>query len=178
MSTERGSLVHSSMAVPSPVPEAHLYWHFLVYQKHLDDVSESRNKQGKDGRNMHSYLSRKIGISQYNYEPVHSSAIRLTQRLKDLNDSSNAVIIRVRTAKHSNTPVASEDLEKLHIVYLKREEIINEEINGLKKSLSSGDFAALQNYILNSFSKNVHVVSPSHTISPEISSRVSVKGEK
>ncbi len=54
---------------PKPIPLPHLYWHFLVYQNHLDTTAAAHESQGKDGQWLRAYLQKKLAFSDSEFAP-------------------------------------------------------------------------------------------------------------
>src|SRR6266478_3630227 len=42
-------------------PLSHLYWHFLLYQNHLDRAAADHEQQGKDGRWLSNHFQKQLG---------------------------------------------------------------------------------------------------------------------
>jgi len=142
----------SKPAQPRTASLAHLYWHFLAYQNHLDTTAESLGAQGKDSSLMHNHLQKKLGFSDSDYAPIRISSVRLTAKVKDLD--TQAATIRTAGASSSNH-------DQLRVLTVQREEDINSEIAYLKQNLSPDKIKAFEAFLTQFFSPNNAVPRPS-----------------
>lgn len=134
-----------------PVSLAHLYWHFLEYQNHLDTRAAAISAEGKNGSGMRHILQRNLGFSDANFASIRASSVRLTAKVKALD--RRAAVIRAGDPSSSN-------LRQLKALTIERETDINVEISSLKQNLSPAKIAALEAFLTNFFSPNNAVSRP------------------
>jgi hypothetical protein len=125
------------------VPLAHLYWHFLMYQNHLDTKAEELTAQGKDGSVMHDYLQKKMRLSDADFAPIRTSSVRLTAKIKTLD--AQAVAIRAT----GMTPSSHDQLKTLTA---QREANIAAEISYLRQELPPDKINAFETFLTQFFS--------------------------
>jgi hypothetical protein len=150
--------------VPKPVPLPHLYWHFLVYQHHLDDAAAEHKQQGKDGQWLQTYLQKKLGFSDGEFATVRASSVRLTAEIKVLDAQAQAVAqADIAAGKQGLIPAGSAPpgLAQLKALTAQREADINAEIQYLNQTLSAQDAATLQTFLQQRFSKTVTTINRS-----------------
>jgi DNA-nicking Smr family endonuclease len=144
-----------------PVSLPHLYWHFLIYQHHLDQLAIEHEKKGKDGSWLRSYLQTKLSMTSEEFQPIRESADRLDSAITALNAKAKADVSALN-ASRSTEGVSSWNAHhyrhKLKKLTAQREAAINKEIDTLNAALSPEAAQKLQNYIQNTFSKNVSIV--------------------
>ncbi len=126
-----------------PVSLEHLYWHFLTLQNFLDTRAAQRESQGKDGRGLHNNLQKMLGWSDADYAPIHTSSVRLTAEVKDL-DAQAAAIWKAGPSPSSR--------DQLHALTVQREADINSEISFLKQNLPPGKIKAFEAFLTRFFS--------------------------
>lgn len=122
---------------------AHLYWHFLVYQNHLDTKAAELDAHGKNGNPMRSHLQHILGLSDADYAPIRTSSVRLTAKVKDLDAQAAAI----RSAGPS-----SSSLDQLKALTVQRETDINAEISFLKQTLPPDKIRAFEAFLTQFFS--------------------------
>jgi hypothetical protein len=146
---------------PKPIPLPHLYWHFLVYQNHLDNTAAANEQQGKDGQWLRTFLQKKLVFSDSEFATVRDSSVRLTAEIKALDAQAQA-IVQADTAAHKQglIPVGSAPpgLAQLKALSAQREAYIGAEIQYLNQALSAQDAATLQTFLQQTFSKTVTTV--------------------
>jgi hypothetical protein len=135
-----------------PVPLAHLYWHFLVHQNHLDESAANETAQGRDGSWLRNHHQASLGFSEADYAVIRTSSARLTAEVKDIDAQAAAI----RAAGPSATSAA-----QLKALYVQREAAINAEITYLKQALPPDKLAAFEAYITQFFSSKKVSVAPS-----------------
>ena len=140
---------------PRPVSLAHLYWHFLVYQHHLDESAVEHEKQGKDGLWLRNYLQNKLGFTDEQFAPIRESADRLTAKVKDLDSKARMIAASDRESRKKglvapDTPAPG--LEQLKALTIERETDINYEIESLNHALSEKDATTLRTFLQQRFS--------------------------
>ena len=140
--------------VPSqvrPVSLEHLYWHFLVYQNHLDKKEEDLRIHGKDGSGLRNQLQKKAGLSDAEFVHIRTSSVRLTAKVKDLD----AQAVAIRATGHSST-----SYDRIHALTVEREASINSEISYLKQNLPPNKVKAFEAFLTQFFSPNNAVPRP------------------
>jgi hypothetical protein len=144
-----------------PVSVPHLYWHFLIYQHHLDQLAVEDEKQGKDGGWLRSYLQSKLSMTDEEFQPIRESADRLDSAITSLNAEASADVSAYKAARSkegSSSWSAQQYRQKLKELTGQRDAAINKEIDTLNAALSPDAAQKLQDYIKNTFSKNVSIV--------------------
>lgn len=126
-----------------PVSLAHLYWHFLTLQNHLDTKATELESQGKDGSGLRNQLQKTLGWSDTDYAPIRTSSVRLTAKVKDLD--VQAVAIRKAGPSSSN-------YDQLKALTVQREADINSEISYLKQSLTPDKTLGFESFLTKLFS--------------------------
>ena len=126
-----------------PLSLAHLYWHFLVFQNHLDTKASDLDAHGKDGSKMRGYLQHRLGLSDAQIVAVRVSSGRLTARVKALD----AQAATIRAGGHTSTSYA-----QLSVLTVQREAAINAEISSLKQTLPPAKISALESFLTAFFS--------------------------
>jgi len=127
---------------PQPVSLPHLYWHFLVYQNHLDTVAAAQSAQGQDGSWLSGDLQRRMGFSDADFAPIRASSVRLSSELQAL--AAQATAIQTAGASSSNSA-------QLKALATQREADINAEIASLKQALSPAKITAFETFITQFF---------------------------
>jgi hypothetical protein len=138
-----------------PVSLAHLYWHFLVYQNHLDTKAAATTVGGRDGTGMRNLLQKQLGCSDADFAPIRTSSARLTAEVQALD----AQAATIRAAGPSST-----SFDQLHALTVQREADINAEISYLKQNLSPGRINALEAFLTKFFSPNNAVPLPPSSV--------------
>jgi hypothetical protein len=126
-----------------PVSLAHLYWHFLAYQNHLDTEAAAKVTQGQDGSGLRNHLQVRMGFSDADYAPIRISSARLAAELTPLN----AQAAEIRSAGPSSANSA-----QMQALTVQREAAINAEISYLKQTLSPAKIMAFEAFITQLFS--------------------------
>jgi hypothetical protein len=149
----------SHRAVPAkPVSLPHLYWHFLIYQQHLEDAATAREKQGQNAAWLRNYVQAKLGFTDSEYAPIRVSASRLSAEISAMNGQAKTIISADRAAKRQGliaADAAPPGLEKLKALTNQREAAIQTEIDSINKSLPISKQVALQSFLTDQFSQNV-----------------------
>jgi hypothetical protein len=148
-------LVSGTPFQPKPVSIPHLYWHFLAYQQHLDEVAATREKQGKNGQSPRDSLQNELGFSSLDYAQIHTSAIRLTNELSDINAKGKAIVASTRSAQSAgflSDSAASADQQQMIALIAERDADIDQEIAAINLSLSTEQQKTLQEYLVRKFS--------------------------
>ncbi len=158
-----------TLTQPKPVPLAHLYWHFLSFQQHLDEAVAAREKTGKDlqgGPALRASLQNQLGFSDADYAPIRTSSERLVPIVKALDAQAAAINASIKSLKQNGivpSGGASPDPEKLQALHAQREVAINAEIASLTQALSPQNKAALDRFLVQFFA-------PKNTVRPVSSS--------
>lgn len=84
---------------PRPVPLAHLYWHFLMYQAYLDEKAAEREKQGQDGEWLRNSLQKQLAFTDAEFAPIRASAIRLSTEIRALDAQARSIEAADRKAR-------------------------------------------------------------------------------
>ena len=132
----------AGMASLQPVSLTHLYWHFLIYQNHLDSVAATMSSQGQDGSELGNDLQRRMGFSDADFAPIRASGVRLSSEIQALD--AQAAAIRANGVSPSNTA-------QLQALTAQREADINAEITSLKQALSPDKITAFETFITQFF---------------------------
>ena len=135
-----------------PVSLAHLYWHFLVFQNHLDTKAADLGAHGKNGRLMHNHLQKKLGFSDADYAAIRTSSVRLTAKVKVLDAKATAI---------QKAGASSSSHDQLKALTVQREADINSEIAYLKQNLPPDKIKAFEAFLTQLFSPTNAVFRPS-----------------
>jgi hypothetical protein len=163
-------LASRGYAQPHPVSLAHLYWHFLVYQHHLDQAAAERQKQGQDGTWLRDYLQKKLGFTDAEFAPIRTSADKLSAEIQDLNSKALTIAAADREARRKGLvapDAAPPGHEQLKALTAEREADINAEIEGLDQALSQKNADALRTFLTQRFSQNVTALQIDRSKHPE-----------
>jgi hypothetical protein len=145
-------------APAKPVSLPHLYWHFLIYQQHLEDAATAREKQGQNAEWLRNYVQKKLAFTDDEYAPIRASASRLSAEILAMNGQAKTIISADRSAKRQGliaADAAPPGLEKLKALTNQREGAIQAEIDSINKSLPPSKQVALQKFLTDQFSQNV-----------------------
>jgi hypothetical protein len=126
-------------AQAKPIPIAHLYWHFLIWQNVLDNDAATRAAEGKNGDGLRDDLQHKLGFSDADYAPIRTSSQRLASELKPLNGQIKAL------------ESDSLDAAQLRRLEEQREADVNSEVYNLRQELSPQDVAAFEAFLVRFF---------------------------
>jgi len=139
-----------------PVSLAHCYWHFLMYQNHLDVKAAEQTTQGKSNSLLGSHLQIKLGLTDAEFAPIRTSSKRLAAEVNALNAKAAAIVA-------AKTPTSGAQLRALTA---EREADINAEVGYLRGSLGPTKTAAFEAFIVQMFSPKtvaVRLTGPPHT---------------
>jgi hypothetical protein len=134
-----------------PVSLEHLYWHFLVYQNHLDTKADEFSAQGKDSTLMRGHLEKQLGFSDGDFAPIRKSSKRLSAEINALD---------AKAATFRAEPLSTDRFNKLHALTLEREADIQAEIAYLKQTLSPAQISQLEAFLTQLFSPANAVARP------------------
>jgi hypothetical protein len=121
----------------------HMYWHFLVYQNHLDTVAAAQAAQGNDASFLRNHFQLKLGFSDAGFAPIRTSSARLTAEVQALDAEAAAI----RAAGQSPTSTA-----QLKALAAAREADINAEVAFLQQTLSPAQVTAFEAFLTQLFS--------------------------
>jgi hypothetical protein len=145
---------------PKPASVPHLYWHFLMYQNHLDRAAAAHVKKGKDGTWLSGHFQKELGFTDEQIAAVRGSAQRLDTELKGLGGQMRTVLQTDR-ALYKQHLIAAETpppgRPQLLALKNQREAFINDEVTRLNQSLGSEAAARLKNFLETDFARSVNV---------------------
>jgi len=121
---------------------SHLYWHFLLYQNHLDSRAAEQAQKGKDGRLLSSHLQTELGFSSVEFGHIRVSSVRLSAKLTALNERA-AVIVAHKDPNGS---------AQLLALMAERESAINVEVAYLRDALGPSKTATFEAFLIQMFS--------------------------
>lgn len=132
-------------------PLSHLYWHFLLFQNHLDLLAAQREQQGKDGSWLRDHFQKKLGFADADYANVRATAQRLEPELKSLDAQAKAIIDAAAATQglHSGIPQTLPVPPALHALKLQHESMIESEVANLKTALGPQLSAQLDKFLQN-----------------------------
>ena len=131
-----------------PVSLVHCYWHFLMYQNHLDLRAAEQTAQGKTGGLLSSHLQAKLGLSDADFAPIRSSSNRLAAEVNALNAKAAAIVA-------AKSPKAGAQLQALKA---EREVDINAEVAYIRGALGPVKTGAFETFIVQMFSPKTAAV--------------------
>jgi hypothetical protein len=143
------SLPPSAQKAPISLP--HAYWHFFIYQNHLDVLAAQREQQGQDGSPIRNYFQRKLGFTDAQFGLVRSTAQRLQTEALAVDAQAKAFIDADRAVNPlPSTPQMSRTVPpELQAMQQQREDLIQSEISDLKQALGPELAARLENFMKN-----------------------------
>ena len=148
-----------STSTSSPVPLSHLYWHFLMYQHHLDQKADQLEKDGQSGAVVRSFIQSKLNMSDISYEPIHRAADRLSASMVDLNARVQHIRSFYKESKPSTDGSLTPAQQKLHDQLKEfndeREEMLTEQMYKLDNELYANDRATLREYLTKQVAQSV-----------------------
>ncbi|HMD83987.1 MAG TPA: hypothetical protein VKO18_04710 [Terriglobia bacterium] len=159
------ALAQTSSPVPSKgqkvqAPLSHLYWHFLLYQNHLDKVATQREQQGKNGAWLRNHFQNELGFTDAQFAVVRATAQRLETELKGVDAQAKAIIDADHAAHrqqsgspHTWRPVPPE----LKALQQQHEAVIQSEVSHLKGALGPDLAAKLDALLQSELARNVTV---------------------
>lgn len=121
-----------------PVSLAHCYWHFLMYQNHLDARGAELAAQGKDGSALSGHLQSALGFSDADFAIVRASSARLAGEVNALNTKAAGIA----AAKSPGGAV------QLQALVTEREGNINAEVAYLRSALGPAKTAKFEAFIV------------------------------
>ena len=156
--TDWGSIPDSYKASRASLP--HLYWHFLLYQNHLDSVAAKREKQGKDGGALRTHFQKKLGFTDGQFQIVRAAGLHLEASLKPIDETARAIAKqdrdwrRVNGVSRSVPPPGHAQMQQLRKDH---EAAIEAQVVDLNRALGSKSAAKLQSFIETDWAPHVTV---------------------
>jgi len=161
----------ASSTPKQPVPLAHLYWHFLMYQNHLDRAAVLHEQQGKNGAWLRDHFQKRLAFTDAQFTAVRAAAQRLEPKLKAIRGEAMAVVQSDRKitgvpmpAGGPPVPSGFRDVNqappgraRLHELQLQHEAAITAEVAKLKQDLGPEASAKLESFLQNDWSRQVTV---------------------
>jgi hypothetical protein len=147
----------TSSAKRTPVTLAHCYWHFLMYQNHLDLKAVEQAAEGKDGTRFSGLLQASLALSDSDFAPIRTSSARLAAEVNALNARAAAIAA-------AKNPTGSAQLVALTI---ERETDINAEVSYIRNTLGTAKTAAFEAFLTQMFApKTVAIQVPVSSTKP------------
>jgi hypothetical protein len=132
--------------ISRPIPLAHLYWHFLQFQNHLDTRAAAITATGKDGSGLRNLLAHQLGFSSTDFALIRTSSGRLKLKVQALDDQAKTVIAA------GPTPTTQ---SRLRVLTSQRDVAINAEVSFLKQSIPPAKIASLEAFLPKFFSQSI-----------------------
>jgi hypothetical protein len=171
---------NSTAQIPSnPVPLHHVYWHFLRYQRHLDQRAATLEQQGrpKEAQELRRHLQKELHLS-------NAQAAILRQAGEQMEKDSNAIWAKampimiqdrewVRLNGRSSGPPPGH--AQVHALQEEREGVIRDAVAELNRKLGPKAAARLQARIEKEWAPRVTVqnIASQRTHDPRIDSKLS-----
>jgi hypothetical protein len=143
-----------------PLSLAHLYWHFLMYQNHLDTKAAANAAVGQDSSGLRDHLKKSVGFSDAEFAPIHSSAARLASEISTLDAKATAI---------KSEQITTSSYVQLTALTQQREADINAEIISIRKSLPPDRVQRLESFLTTFFAPTNAVPHPGST-KPQVAS--------
>jgi hypothetical protein len=148
----------------SSVPLSHLYWHFLMYQNHLDQEAAQMEKEGKSGAVVRSFIQTKLNMSDNRYEPIHRASDRLSAAMANLNSRAQhlrSLYIQTKPPQDGTLTPEQQNLhDQLKRLNVEREQLLAEQMNTLDNELAVDDRAAFREFLTKQIAPRVTVTKP------------------
>ncbi|HLJ29311.1 MAG TPA: hypothetical protein VKY85_21570 [Candidatus Angelobacter sp.] len=176
----KGGAITTAPGVKQQRPSVpHLYWHFLMYQNHLDRAAAAHEKQGKDGSWLRNHFQQRLGFTDEQFAPVRTAAQRLAPEITAIKAKAVAIAkedrIWIKANMGGNRPRlvggdAAANAEALtnapvppghaQLKQLQQqfEDTIQQEVDSLKSALGPQNAAKLDNLIQNEWSRQVTLI--------------------
>jgi hypothetical protein len=139
---------------------SHLYWHFLLYQSHLDKTAAAREQQGKDGNWLRNHYQQRLGFKDTDFALVREAAARLESDFQRI-DSEVRTIIKADRARHPRVLSSPHDLppvpRRLLELRDEREAVMQSDLDSLRGALSPELVAKLDAFLEKEFAPNVKI---------------------
>jgi hypothetical protein len=159
---------------------SHLYWHFLMYQNHLDQRAAEMEKEGKSGTSVKSFLQGKLNMPDNRFELIHQAARRLSASMSDLNaraEKLRAKLIETHPSKSIPPTSEQEQLRSaLQMLNDEREAILLREMDRLDNELATEDRARFREFMLRTIAPNVRSINRPGSLTPKSSVATGLNG--
>jgi len=142
-----------------PLSLAHLYWHFLMYQNHLDTTSAANTALGQDGSGLRDHLEKGMGFSDAEFAPIHVSAAQLANEISTLD--ARAAIIK-------SGKITASSYVQLAALTQQREADINAEVLSIRQALPPDRVQRLESFLTTFFSPTNAVPHPGSSAKPQV----------
>ncbi len=146
-----------------PIPLNHVYWHFFMYQEHLEKVSAERDKQGKDSSWLRDHFQTSLGFSYRDFNIVRATALYVSQEIMRLNQREKVIIDTDRAAMKANPlppGVPPPGIAQLKLITLDRENMLNTQIDQMNRALGPVNAEKLKSYLMQSVQNGPKTESP------------------
>jgi hypothetical protein len=127
-----------STSAAHPVPLTQLYWSFLSYQQHLDNLAAQKEEQRENGDWLRNALQKQLQFSDSDFAQIRNSGRQLVQQVTAL-DAQAAAIRAEGMLPPSRTQLTELTLE--------RQSEINGTMQNLAQALSPGKKAAMDAFL-------------------------------
>lgn len=142
-----------------PAPEAHLYWHFLMYQNYLDRQAAMLEQKGENGAELRNHFQEKLHFTDAQFGVVREAALRLQAQLDDFNAQIKPILAQDREwiklhGRSSGPPpghAVVQQLQKQH------ESLIANAVSELNQALGPESSSQLKTYIDTEWASHVTV---------------------
>jgi hypothetical protein len=124
---------------PMPISLPHLYWHFLLHQKDLDNMAAQLQAKGRDGNPLRRDLQARLGFSDADFAFIRSASRKLASKLGPINAQLRAPVHTPGNASEAKVPVAQ------------REAYIENEVYNLSHELLPQNKATLEAFMAQFF---------------------------
>ena len=154
------AIKHGSVSA-KPVPLDHLYFHFFVYQVHLDQVAAEHEKQGKDGRWLRDHFEKELGFSDGELGTIRATAVYVTEQVKILNDRAVGIISSDVFAPrdiNGQRKLTLSGVDRLKLLNQDREDLLKTQIANLNRHLGPTASQTLEHYLLTRVATQTSVV--------------------
>jgi len=138
----------------------HLYWHFLMYQNHLDQAAAQHEANGKDGTWLSNHFEQKLGFTDAQFAIVRAAAQRLAPEIRALDAQAKAFIDADHAAnprQPGSRPPSRPTPPQITALMHQHEAVIQQEVTNLKRALGPDLAARLDNFLQTQFALNVTV---------------------
>jgi len=135
--------VQQSQSHPDPLTQLkqisipHLYWHFLLHQKDLDNMAAQLKAKGRDSDPLRRDLQTRLGFSDADFAFIRTSSQRLASELGPINEQLRAPV--------------PENAREAQALIAQREAHIENEVHNLSLELSPQNEATLEAFMAQFF---------------------------
>jgi hypothetical protein len=139
----------SAQFTPKRAPESHLYWHFLLYQNHLDRVAAIRDKQGKSGEPLRNHFQQRLHFTDAQFAIVRSEGLRLETELNTVNAKVKPIVAQDREwiklhGRSAGPPPGHPQVQQLQ---KEHEAVIGNSVERLNRALGAETATKFQSFI-------------------------------